>query len=210
MKNSVHGLRVAARNNGLPTGQGHTSRKRTHCATMNTNVQKKANEPVLASSATLRTSPVAQTQIIGLYLAGHNFVEIARQLHRDRRTVAKICRSEDVQAKVREIREKLLAESDDWAESINFAVRHETDGRLAYALAKAFGVIPSPEKKMPIEKQNSFESVDPPTLAAAKLLATEALRRGSLPPLEANELEELARTKPVPSKPKSRLFDDRD
>jgi len=45
--------------------------------------------------------------------------------------------------------EKLLAESDAWAESINFAVTHELDGRLAYALAKAFGVIPTPEKKMP-------------------------------------------------------------
>src|SRR5215470_19625110 len=113
MKNSVRGLRVAARNNGLPTGQGHTSRKRTHCAPMDTNVPKsRVNQPVTAESPTLRTSPAVQTQIIKLYLAGHNFVEIARQLHRDRRTVAKICRLPDVQAKVREIREKLLAEAE--------------------------------------------------------------------------------------------------
>src|SRR5215472_2178846 len=113
MKNSVHGLRVAARNNGLPTGQGHTSRKRTHCATMNTNVPKSgANQPVIDLGPILRTSPAVQAQIIKLYLAGHNFVEIARQLHRDRRTVAKICRLPDVQAKVREIREKLLADAE--------------------------------------------------------------------------------------------------
>jgi len=177
---------------------------------MNTNVQKKANEPVLASSATLRTSPVAQTQIIGLYLAGHNFVEIARQLHRDRRTVAKICRLPDVQAKVREIREKLLAESDDWAESINFAVRHETDGRLAYKLLQAFGAIPNPEKKVSTEKQNIPESDDPELLAKARILGMVALERGTARPLEANELEELARDGEAQSKPKSRLFDDRD
>src|SRR5262249_238578 len=115
-----------------------------------------------------------------------------------------------VQDKVREMNEKLLTESDAWAESINFAVKHETDGRVAYALAKSFGAIPSPEKKMPIGKQKSLESVDPRTLAAARVLAPESLRRGSLPPLQANELEKLVRDDKMQSKPKSRLFDDRD
>src|SRR5262250_1020241 len=162
MQNAARPVRRVQRKNALATVDcshtGKETRRALQGAPMNTDVPKsRVNQPVTAESPTLRTSPAVQTQIIRLYLAGHNFVEIARQLHRDRRTVAKICRLPDVQAKVREIREKLLAESDDWAESINFAVRHETDGRLAYRLLKAFGAIPNPEKKVPIGKQNSFE-----------------------------------------------------
>jgi hypothetical protein len=136
------------------------------------------NEAVIASGPTLRTSPAAQAQIIKLFLQGHNFVEISRQLHRDRRTIAKICRLPDVQAKLAQLREKVLAESDDWAESLNFCVRTELNGAMAYKLAKAFGVIPSLDKNVPAENQNRWVA-DRETMARAMVLGRIAQERGS-------------------------------
>src|SRR5215470_13598208 len=120
-----------------------------------------------------------QTEILQLYLQGCSLCEIARRTGRARQTITKICRLPDVQAKIEELRGKLLGESDDWAESINFAVRHETDGRLAYKLLQAFGAIPSAEKRVPAEKQNNPESIDPELLAKARILGMVALERGA-------------------------------
>lgn len=49
-----------------------------------------------------------------------------------RQTVTKVVRAPDVRAKIEELKAMLLAESDAWAESLNYAVMHELDGRLAY------------------------------------------------------------------------------
>jgi hypothetical protein len=101
-----------------------SARKKRQCKLaqslpMNTNVQKDpVNLPVIASGPTLRISPAAQVQIVKLYLEGRSFVEISRQMHRDRRTVAKVCRSGDVQAMIQEQREKLIAEADAWRDRL--------------------------------------------------------------------------------------------
>jgi hypothetical protein len=83
-----------------------------------------------------------QLKILRLYLQGKSFCEISRRTHRARQTVTKVCRSPEVQQKFQELKERLLGESDDWVESINFAVTHEVNGALAYQLLKDFGVIP--------------------------------------------------------------------
>ncbi len=162
-----------------------------HGSPTHTNVQKVCVElPAVAADVTLRISPAVQAQIIKLYLAGHNFVEIARQLHRDRRTVAKICRLPDVQAKVTELRGKLLGNADAWVDSIHFAVDHETNGQLAFKLLVAFGVIPSTPPPL-MEEQVARQPIDR-NLAMAEELGRMALEGGSMQPLERDELEQLA------------------
>jgi hypothetical protein len=103
-------------------------------------------------------------------------------------------RAPDIQAMVKQARERLLAESDAWLESINFAVRHETDGRLACKLSEAFGAIPpSPEKNGRPAKQNEWEPADPWKRAAARALGQIAIERGSSRPSDSDELEKLVR-----------------
>ena len=79
--------------------------------------------------------------------------------------------------RIQEVKERLLAESDAWAESVNFAVTHELDGRLAYRLLVAFSVIPTcPEKNVqPVPTADSWKGVDPQTAARARIS-----RRGRL------------------------------
>ena len=139
-------------------------------------------------------------------------LQIARRTHRARQTVTKVVRAPDIQAKIREQKEKLLAESDDWLESINFAVTHETDARLAYKLSEAFGIIPSLSKKAaPVKPQDDWEPADPWKRAAARALGQIASERDSVLGLENDELEKLAPQEQIQSNRKSsRLFDNRD
>ena len=109
-------------------------------------------------------------------------------------------------------REKLIAESDSWMESIAFAVETELDGRLGYKLCEAFGIIPSLSKKAaPVKPQNDWQGIDPQTLARAKVLGQVAMERASAMQVENDELEKLAQKEQIQSNPKSsRLFDNRD
>jgi hypothetical protein len=124
----------------VPRSHTHAKRIRVY-----RNVQKTA--PKRGTTPKLRITPVMQGEIVKLYLGGHSLSEISRQTHRARQTVTKVCRGPDIQTMIREQREMWIAESHAWAESINFAVTHELDGRLAFKLAQLFGVIPSPPKK---------------------------------------------------------------
>jgi DNA-binding CsgD family transcriptional regulator len=182
------------------------------CSLMHRN---RAESPTLAAvkvNPESRLNAAQQLQILDMFLAGYGYSAIARQLHRNRRTVTRICKSPEIEAKMEELKGRLLGESDDWVESINFAVRHEMDGRLAYQLAKDFGVIPSPAKNLPAEKQNSnsWESIDPHRLAMARELGLEAMRRASAMRLEDDQLEKLAQKDKVQPVRKCRLFDSRD
>ncbi len=160
MKKSVQTLCVAVRDNRLPNGHmqaRHAKRAKTY-----RNLPKTAptSALIVQSKQNLRISPAAQLQIIKLYLEGHSLSEISRETNRARQTVTKICRAPDVQAKIRELREKLLGESDDWLESINFAVTHELNGLLAYTLLKDFGVIPQRVENSAAERQSNQEPLD--------------------------------------------------
>jgi hypothetical protein len=209
VKNPVPAVRAINREQAIakivPLSHTHAKRIRVY-----RNVQKTA--PKRGTTPKLRITPVMQGEIVKLYLGGHSLSEISRQTHRARQTVTKVCRGPDIQTMIREQREMLIAESHAWAESINFAVTHELDGRLAFKLAQLFGVIPSPPKKAaPVKPQNDCQGVDPWKVAAAKVLGAEAMRRASAMRLENDQLEKLAPREQVQSNPKSsRLFDNRD
>jgi hypothetical protein len=123
--------------------------------------------------------------------------------------VTKVVRAPDIQAKAQEVRARLLA--DDWAESLNFVVRTELNGAMAYRLARAFGVVPSLSKKAALVKpQDDWQSADPQTLRRAKVLGQIAMERGSFRPPEADELEAQVQKTELQSERKSQLFDQRD
>ena len=178
-----------------------------------------AQKSALKSTAIVPTEPILritapmQAEIIRLYMEGCSLCEIARQTGRARQTVTKVARRLDVEAKIREMKEKLLAESDAWLESINFAVTHEMDGALALRLCTAFGIVPSLSKKAtPVKPQNEWEPADPWKRAAAKALGQIASERASVLRLENDELEKLVRKDQEKSErtPTPRLFDSRD
>ena len=205
MKNSARALHCVQRTNALATtGRSHRQAKRNN---IYDNVTKTppTSTAIVQIQPNLRITPPMQAEILRLYLC-----EIARRTHRARQTVTKVVRAPDIETVIRQQRERLLAESDAWAESINFAVTHELDGRLAYRLAKDFGAIPSPEKNVQPQKQNDWERRAPETLAKARVLGQIALERGSSRPPDAVELEAQVQETKVQSERKCRLFAKRD
>lgn len=144
MGNSARRLRVAMRENGsLKSRRRFAERQQMYGSLRRT----AGNSTTTASAAPiLRITPPMQLEILRLYFEGHSLCEISRRTHRARQTVTKICRSPDIQHKFQELKERLLATSDDWAESISFAVRNELNGALAYRLLQDFGVIPTREE----------------------------------------------------------------
>jgi hypothetical protein len=159
MRNPARASRRVQRKNALATKR--RSRRDAKHNQIYSNVQEMApkSAAIVRSEPKLRITLPMQAQIIALFVKGYSLSEISRQTHRARQTVTKICRSEDVQAKIQELRARLLGESDDWLESINFAVTHETDARLACKLSEAFGIIPTREKNALTGKQNDWDGV---------------------------------------------------
>jgi DNA-binding CsgD family transcriptional regulator len=211
MKQSARaGCRIQ-RKNALATKR--RSRRDAKRNQIYSNVQEMAPKSVaiVRTEPKLRITPPMQAEIIALFVKGYSLSEISRQTHRARQTVTKICRSEKVQAMIQEQKEKLVAESDAWRESLSFAVAHETDGRLAYKLSEAFGIIPSLSKKAaPMKPQDDWEGIDREKLLKARILGQIAMERASAMRLENDEMEKLAQKDPVESNRSCRLFDNRD
>jgi hypothetical protein len=175
MKNSQK-PRIAVPENDLACGRKH-SRRHPKPAKIYGNVPKTADAPATVDARPeIRISPAAQLEIIKLYLQGCSLCEIARQTHRARQTVTKICRSDEIQAKIQEVRGKLLGSSDKWVESITYAVHSELDGRVALQLAERFGAIPVIQQP----QQTTLEPIDRERSATAAVLGTVALERGNI------------------------------
>jgi Helix-turn-helix domain len=155
---------------------------------MHRNRAESPNVAAIKLNPESRLNAAQQLQIVDLFFAGYSYTAIARQLHRNRRTVSRICKSMDVQAMIQEQKAKLVAESDSWLESIDFAVTHELDGRLGYKLCEAFGIIPSLEKNVPAKKRSNQEVLERQRQALAIMLKMKAMRRECCP-LEVDELE---------------------
>jgi hypothetical protein len=156
---------------------------------------RETEKPGLAAQPgpNLRITLPMQAKILELYLQGRSLCEIARITHRARQTVTKIVRAPEVQAKIQELKGKLLGSSDKWIESVNYAVDTELDGNLAFELMKDFGVIPPQVKYVQPAQQNGHQPMDPERLAKARAIGMIAFERGSSPPPEPDELERLAR-----------------
>ena len=187
MRNPARAVRRVQRKTALATKP--RSRRQVKRSQIYNNAQEMApkSAAIVRSEPKLRITLPMQAQIIALFVKGYSLSEISRQTHRARQTVTKICRSEDVQTKIQELRARLLAESDDWLESLSFAVQTEAHGEMALRLCTAFGIvpiIPRPEKKTKPAMHNGWEGVDPQTMARAKMLGQIAMERASLMRLE--------------------------
>jgi hypothetical protein len=141
MSNSAQPLRAVNRENQSPR-----SRRRPHRSMKRAKMHNSCQLGVTAvpAEARFRLTVPAQFRIIALRNQGHSWSEISRRTRHARETCRKVVRcSPEIQDKMRQLKEQLISESDDWLESINFAVTHETDGRLGYRLCQAFAVIPT-------------------------------------------------------------------
>lgn len=110
-----------------------------------------------AKTTKQRVPPPQRERILQRYVAGESIVKISREEHRNRETVTRIVRSEDMERFVRAMREQLYGLAGDALVALRHSLREKKDGRLAIDVLSAIGVIPSVEDRQKIAAEAARE-----------------------------------------------------
>lgn len=95
------------------------------------------------------------------YAAGETLTQIGREEHRDRQTVTKIVRSEEMQEFVRQMREEFFGLAGDAVAAIRHTLQQQKDGRLGFQILATIGVIPSEEERLTLRtSEQTSETVE--------------------------------------------------
>jgi hypothetical protein len=143
-------------------------------------------------SGTTVPSPQAQ-RILCRYVGGASVREIARIEKRDRATISKIVKSEQMESYVTSMREKFYALADDAIYSVQKALQ-AGDAELGYRLLKDVGIVPSAKQEIQPQNQVPMGAEDARVRETMVKLASIAIERNKIfgTPLPcANELEKM-------------------
>jgi hypothetical protein len=100
-----------------------------------------------------RIPPPQAARIMQRYVAGENIREIARVEGRDRGTVTRIVKSEQMQTHVQQMRQLYFGLAGAAMESVYRALQQSSDGRLGHEILRNLGVIPNAEELSAIQRQ---------------------------------------------------------
>src|SRR5580704_10176759 len=119
----------------------------SHLSEVNTIGQ---NQPI-PTKMTRTIIPAPQSaRIMQRHIAGESIREIARVEGRDRATVTKIVRSDEMQVFVQNLRERFYGLAFDAMNAVERSLQHQQDARLGYQLLRDIGVIPTAEQRYEI------------------------------------------------------------
>ena len=105
------------------------------------------------------------------YVGGESIRQIAREENRDRATVTKIVRSDEMQAFVQKMRERFYGLAFDAMNSVEHSLQHQNDARLGYRILTDIGVVPSAGERYSIATQPP--SIDKSTMTPLELATAE-------------------------------------
>jgi len=91
--------------------------------------------------------------MIQRYIAGQSIRQIARDEQRDRATVTKIVRSDEMQAFLEKMRERFYGFAFDAMDAVEHSLKQQNDVRLAYRMLSDIGVVPSERERYSIATQ---------------------------------------------------------
>jgi predicted transcriptional regulator len=102
------------------------------------------------------------------YISGDSIREIAREEGRDRATVTKIVRSDEMNAVVQKMREKYYALGFDALDAVQHTLKVRKDGGLGRQVLGDIGVIPSADERYAIASQPDKATLTPFEIAVAE------------------------------------------
>jgi hypothetical protein len=116
--------------------------------------QKKANgrqqlkpishdQPKSSENPRTIVPPPQSARIMQRYVAAESIRQIAREEQRDRATVTKIVRSDEMNGVVQKMREQYYGLGFDALDAMQHALQIQKDGRLGHQLLADIGVVPS-------------------------------------------------------------------
>jgi hypothetical protein len=102
------------------------------------------------------------------YVGGESIRQIARAEHRDRATVTKIVRSDEMNTVVQKMRERYYGLGFDALDAVQHTLQIRKDGVLGRQVLTDIGVIPSAEERYAITSQPDKATLTPFEIAVAE------------------------------------------
>ncbi len=124
-----------------------------------------SDQPKPAKRSRDRIPPPQRLRIMQRYAAGESLVQIGREEHRDRDTVARIVKSDEMQEFIRQMREQFYGLAGDAIEAVRYALQNDRDGRLGFQLLTTMGVIPSEAERSALAPTESAEDAEEAAVA---------------------------------------------
>ena len=112
--------------------------------------------------------PPQSARIVGRYIAGASIREISRIENRDRATVTKIVRSDQVHDYICRVKERFYGLGDDALNAVQHALREQKDGRLGFQLLASIGAVPS---AMELERLQTIQTTSDEETAVNAMMA---------------------------------------
>jgi hypothetical protein len=97
--------------------------------------------------------PPQSARIMQRYVGGESIRQIARNEKRDRATVTKIVRSDEMQGFVQKMRERLYGLAFDAMDAVEHSLQRQNDARLGYRILTDIGIVPSAGERYSIATQ---------------------------------------------------------
>jgi hypothetical protein len=129
------------------------------------------NQPTSTEKLRTIVPPPQSARIMQRYVGGESIRQIARDEKRDRATVTKIVRSDEMQAFVQKMRERFYGFAFDAMNAVEHSLQRQNDARLAYRMLSDIGVVPSAGERFSIAAQPSF--IDKSTMTPLELAMAE-------------------------------------
>ena len=112
------------------------------------------NQPSSTKKPRTIVPPPQSARIMQRYMGGESIRQIAREEQRDRATVTKIVRSDEMNAVVQKMRERYYGLGFDALDAVQHTLQVQKDGRLGRQVLTDIGVIPSAEERFAIATQS--------------------------------------------------------
>jgi hypothetical protein len=129
------------------------------------------NQPRSTKKPRTIVPPPQSARIMQRYAGGESIRQIAREERRDRATITKIVRSDEMQAFVQKMRERFYGLAFDAMNAVQQSLQQQNDPRLAYRLICDVGIVPSAEERYSIATQPP--SIDKSTMTPLELAMAE-------------------------------------
>ena len=129
------------------------------------------NQPSSIEKPRIIVPAPQSARIIQRYIGGQSIRQIARDEKRDRATVTKIVRSEDMQVFVQKMRERFYGFTFDAMNAVEHSLKQQNDARLAYRMLCDIGIVPSAEERSLVAAQPP--SIDKSTMTPLELAMAE-------------------------------------
>ena len=113
------------------------------------------NQPQPAKKPGGKIPAPQSARIVGGYISGESIRKIAREEKRDRETIARIVRSDEVQSYVQEMREQSFGLGSDAISGMRKKLESGKDGWLNHQVLMDIGVVPTPRQRYTLLSGNS-------------------------------------------------------